>query len=155
MGLAAVRRGGTGRKQQAIIRRKSTMAAGQAGKVPGAPPRNPAEARSREARKRGKAWKIKCLKVELCRRRRRRYPTLKHTSAGYWCAKTRRNDNKRPTKYCCSVILPLGNLVPAPWVFTQWFQHWVNVDQRDFNWSYEAVKHCFKQSMGFSVGWKN
>lgn len=51
MGLAGVRRAGTGRKQKAIIRRESTIASGQTGKVPGAPPRNPAEARSGEARK--------------------------------------------------------------------------------------------------------
>lgn len=54
MGLAVVRHGGIGRKQKAIIRRESTMAAGQTGKVPGAPPRNPTDARSREARRRGK-----------------------------------------------------------------------------------------------------
>lgn len=52
MGPAAVRLGGVGRKQKAIIRRESTMAAGQTGKVPGAPPRNPTDARSREARRR-------------------------------------------------------------------------------------------------------
>lgn len=51
MGLAAVKAGGTGRKQKAIIRRESTMAAGQAGKVPGAPPRNPTDARPRETRR--------------------------------------------------------------------------------------------------------
>lgn len=50
MGLAAVRHSGIGRKQKAIIRRDPTLAVGQTGKVPGAPPRNPTEARSREAR---------------------------------------------------------------------------------------------------------
>lgn len=58
MGLAVVRHGGIGRKQKAIIRRESTMAAGQAGKVPGAPPRNPTDARSREAKIRGKVEKV-------------------------------------------------------------------------------------------------
>lgn len=58
VGLAVVRRGGAGRKQKAIIRRESTMAAGQTGKVPGAPPRNPTEAHSREARKRRKIEKV-------------------------------------------------------------------------------------------------
>lgn len=57
MGLAVVRHGGVGRKQKAIIRRESTMAAGQAGKVPGAPPRNPTDARSRETRRRKKSRK--------------------------------------------------------------------------------------------------
>lgn len=51
MGLAVARHGGVGRKQKAIIKRESTMAAGQAGKVPGAPPRNPTDARSRGARR--------------------------------------------------------------------------------------------------------
>lgn len=41
--------GDIGRKQKAIISRESTMAAGQVGKVPGAPPRNPTAARSRDA----------------------------------------------------------------------------------------------------------
>lgn len=41
--------GDTGRKQKAIISGESTMAAGQVGKVPGAPPRNPTAARSRDA----------------------------------------------------------------------------------------------------------
>lgn len=58
MGLAAVRHGGLGRKQKAIIRRESTMAAGQTGKVPGARPRNPTAARSREARRRKKQEKV-------------------------------------------------------------------------------------------------
>lgn len=47
------RHGGIGRKQKAIISGESTMAAGQVGKVPGAPPRNPAVARSRGATGRG------------------------------------------------------------------------------------------------------
>lgn len=54
MGLAAVGHGDTGRKQKAIIRRESTMAAGQAGKVPGAPPRNPTDARAPVKREAGK-----------------------------------------------------------------------------------------------------
>lgn len=57
MGPAAVRRGGVGRKQKTIIRRGSTMAVGQTGKVPGAPPRNPTDARSREARRKKKKEK--------------------------------------------------------------------------------------------------
>lgn len=56
-GLAVARHGCIGRKQKAIISRESTMAAGQTGKVPGAPPRNPTEARSREARRRKKKSK--------------------------------------------------------------------------------------------------
>lgn len=56
MGLAAVGHGGIGRKQKAIIRRESTMAAGQTGKVPGAPPRNPTDARSREEGKNKKKY---------------------------------------------------------------------------------------------------
>lgn len=54
MGLAVVGHSGIGRKQKAIIRRESTMAAGQTGKVPGASPRNPTQARSRGARRRKK-----------------------------------------------------------------------------------------------------
>lgn len=56
--LAAVGHGGFGRKQKVIIRRGSTMAAGQTGKVPGAPPRNPTTARSRETRRRKKYLKL-------------------------------------------------------------------------------------------------
>lgn len=45
-----VRHGAAGRKQKAIIRRESIMAEGQIGKVPGASPRNPSDARSREVK---------------------------------------------------------------------------------------------------------
>lgn len=47
MGLAVARRGGIGHKQKTIIKRESTLSAGQAGKVPGAPPWNPTDARPR------------------------------------------------------------------------------------------------------------
>lgn len=66
------RLGCVGRKQKAIISRESTMAAGQAGKVPGAPPRNPTEARSREARGRKEGGK----KVEKS--------TLNKTNVSLW-----------------------------------------------------------------------
>lgn len=53
-GPAGVEHGYVGRKQKAIISRGSIMAAGQIGKVPGAPPTYPSDARSRETKRRGK-----------------------------------------------------------------------------------------------------
>lgn len=61
-GQPVVRHGAAGRKQKAIIRRESIMAAGQIGKVPGASPRNPTDARSREVKEEEKKNVKKYLK---------------------------------------------------------------------------------------------
>lgn len=58
------------------------MAAGHTGKVPGAPPRNPAEARSRKTREKRKLVKVPFLKYTSVSGGGDRNPNLKRTPAG-------------------------------------------------------------------------